>query len=147
MSRKYNKYRYTLLDDEDYEWAKQQIWFYRPREAKGLFVYRKSHLLHREILKAKKGQIVDHKNRNPFDNRKNNLRFCTIGENKVNSLPTSKSGYKGVRKTSNNRWSANIKKNGIQIWLGTYDSKKEAAKAYNKKAIEFWGEFAWLNPV
>jgi hypothetical protein len=52
--------------------------------------------LPRYILKAKKGQIVDHINRNPLDNRRENLRIVNARQNVLNRRMRSNTGYIGV---------------------------------------------------
>ena len=52
--------------------------------------------LSRYILKAKKGQVVDHLNRNTFDNRRENLRIATVRQNNLNRVLKNLTGYIGV---------------------------------------------------
>lgn len=59
-------------------------------------------------------------------------------------VKTSK--YKGVTwDKGRNKWQSRIKKDGKSIYIGRYVSEEEAGRAYNKKAIELFGEFAKLN--
>lgn len=92
------------------------------------------------------GKTIDHIDRNPFNNQKENLRICTYQENSFNRCcsKSSKSKYKGVGKQRNN-YRATIYKNGRRMYLGTFSSAKEAAIAYDQKAKELFGEFAFLN--
>ena len=104
--------------------------------------------VHRLIMDAPKGMHVDHINGNPLDNRKSNLRICTHAENSNNTGPrkNNTSGYKGVYWAKRNkRWLAQITHNGKQVYIGHYKDKEEAARAYDAKAKEFQGEFAYLN--
>ena len=108
------------------------------------------YLLHRIVLNAAPGIVVDHKNRNGLDCRKTNLRIATTSQNLQNRGKTvsNKSGFKGVTWRSwARKWGAEIKANGKRFWLGYYRNKKDAARAYNQKAIEVHGEFARLNEV
>lgn len=96
-----------------------------------------------------KNIVIDHINGDKLNNLESNLRIATYQLNNANSIisKNNTSGYKGVRKTKNNKYWAYIKYNYKQIFLGSYNTKIEAAKAYNKKALELWGEFARLNDV
>lgn len=107
--------------------------------------------MHRMVLHAEDPkQHIDHINGNPSDNRKSNLRVCTQQQNLWNQPARTNniSGYKGVypnkRRT---RWKATIKVNYENIYLGQYDTKEQAALAYNQAAIKYHGEFAKLNEV
>jgi len=93
---------------------------------------------------------LDHKNRNQTDNRINNLRLCTYSENGANRSVQSNnsSGYKNVYwYKRGNKWKAQIRSKNERIHLGYFDCKHEAARAYNQKALELHGEFAYLNEV
>lgn len=106
--------------------------------------------MHRHILSARKGQKVDHINRNSLDNRKSNLRLASSSQNAANSkrLKNSKSLYRGVSWDSRcQKWLAQIQVKRKNLFLGRFHCIKQAAKAYNSAAIEFFGEYARLNPI
>lgn len=90
---------------------------------------------------------IDHVNRDKLDNRISNLRECDYSENTINQGKriTNKSGYKGVSSDGWVGWRADVWKNRKQYYLGRFDCKIEAAKAYDEKAIELHGEFAATN--
>jgi hypothetical protein len=92
--------------------------------------------------------FIDHINHNVLDNRSCNLRMCTNAENRRNSQKpkTNTSGYKGVfyRKTKND-FVAGISFNKKTKHIGCFLNAIDAAKAYDKKAKELFGEFACLN--
>jgi AP2 domain/HNH endonuclease len=90
-----------------------------------------------------KGEI-DHKSRNSLDCRRENLREATRSQNQSNKERLSKSGFRGVYK-NHDRWMAQIMYSYEKIHLGTYDTKEAAAKAYDCKAKELFGDFAILN--
>lgn len=89
-------------------------------------------------------QIIDHKDNNPLNNTRENLRLATAAENARNRAkdPHSKSGYKGVRPQKNGKFSAYIGINRKTIRLGTFDTAEEAHAAYCEAAKELFGEFA-----
>ncbi len=95
-------------------------------------------------------KVIDHINGDITDNRLINLRECTISQNLMNtgSVKGSTSKYKGVSwHTKSKRWRAKIGANGYRYDLGEYKCPKEAALAYNKKALELHGEFAYQNKI
>jgi hypothetical protein len=137
------------IDDEDAERVMSHAWWVSSApEIDGHIlcfsakIGKKSVKLHRFIMGATAGRIVDHQDGNRLDNRKQNLRVCGLGDNNRNlgiSLRNT-SGYKGVTKRGN-KWEANIKFNGEHIYLGRYDSAEKAAEIYNQKAKELFGEY------
>lgn len=121
------------------------------------FGVRTRYWLHREVMEKvlgrnlRKGEIVDHINHDKLDCRRENLRLSDASRNQAN-IKKIHSGkkYKGVYKVSrkkNAKWKAVVIKDGKPHYLGTFDSEKEAAKAYNKKALELFGDYAYLNDI
>ena len=143
----------ALVSKEDYNRLKDIPWY---KSAYGYAIknfYRGDNKwevvrMHREVIGAKDGQHVDHINGDKLDNRRSNLRIATPLQNNWNKGLTARnsSGYKGVSER-NGRYESYIRNRGILEHLGTYESKEDAAKAYNVKAEEYFGEFAWLNDV
>mgnify|MGYP000928629182 FL=1 len=106
--------------------------------------------MHRLIMEAEQGQFVDHIDGNPLNNTLENLRLCYKQQNEFNTKIRSDntSGYKGVSfHKPSGRYRAYINKDGIRQDLGLHDTKKDAAKSYNQKASELFGEFARLNQI
>jgi hypothetical protein len=104
--------------------------------------------LHRHLMEAGRGQIVDHKNRDQMDNRKGNLRLASKSENGINSKHRkhNTSGFRGVhfcRQTG--KWRAEIRKNGQCTKLGRFKTKLAAALAYDQAALDMHGDFATTN--
>ena len=93
--------------------------------------------------------FVDHINRDPKDNRVENLRWCFPQENACNARKWSgkrTSSYKGViRRTGQQVYRARIRFHDKLINIGSYRDEIEAAKAYDSKARELFGEFACCN--
>lgn len=108
--------------------------------------------LHRLIMNAPNGVDVDHKNGNKLDCRKENLRLATDSQNHANSKIQRKrahiqSRYKGVswRNRRGGVWTAGIKVNYKTIYLGQYLTEEDAARAYDRAARDYFGEFARTN--
>lgn len=94
--------------------------------------------------------IVDHKDGNPLNNRKDNLQFITQPQNMIKKgrMSNNSTGYRGVSRPKNrNRYVAHITKDKKCLYIGCFADKHKAALAYNKKAKELHGEFAVLNRI
>jgi len=104
--------------------------------------------LHRLIMDAPKGLLVDHRNSDSLDNRSANLRLATYSQNQCNKRKSknTSSKFKGVSfRKGRKKCIACIKVGGKQLWLGQFESEIEAAKAYDEAAKKYRGEFACLN--
>ncbi len=154
----------ALVDDEDFERVSQFKWhaiFYSKYANGGRFIAARTRctlerrwtvLLHRFIMNAQQGQIIDHIDGNPLNNQQSNLRFASHAENGRNNAyllqKHNTSGFRGVSWNKHkNGWTAQIKYDGRQSYLGLFTDKLEAAKAYNEAAKKYHGEFATLNPI
>jgi len=102
--------------------------------------------LSRYIMDAPGNMQVDHKDYNTLLNIKSNLRVCTNAQNCANRRPKNNKQYKGTKRNGQ-RFAAKLHKGGIDIHLGTFDTEKEAALAYNEAALKYFGEFAYLNKI
>lgn len=143
-----------LFDSEDYEDVSQHVW--SSDASDGYAVTRingKVLSLHRFILahyQELEELEVDHINREKLDCRKSNLRTCERRQNNYNQgrRKNNTSGYKGVSwNTQASKWQCQIQHNKKNQHLGFYETKEQAALAYNKKATELFGEFAYLNEI
>jgi len=108
--------------------------------------------LSRVLIQARKDQDVDHINRNPFDNRKCNLRACSRSVNMQNGGcrrgVNATSSYKGVGWDKHRRkWHAQIGKDYVNYNLGRFNTECDAALAYNEAAARMYGPCAYLNEV
>lgn len=152
--------RYAIVEPADYEWLSRYKWFaiktergyYAVRAVSAQEEERRQYQIrmHREIMgDIPKGKIVDHRNQNGLDNRRSNLRNATSQENSWNKRKQKgrySSKYKGVSWfKGEGRWQARITKDSKQIFIGYFDDEQEAARAYDAKAKELFGEFAAVN--
>lgn len=145
------------VDAEDFIWLTKWKWSangngyavrnerYEPKK------YRKQYM-HRAIIGASKGEIVDHVNGDRLDNRKENLRICDLRGNARNSTgkPNHRmySRYKGVTfDKARLKFIAQIGANGKNFYLGGFDKEEDAARAYNEAALKHHGEYARLNDL
>ena len=144
--------KYAIVDADDYGWLGQYNWC-TVKKSQTWYAYTftidgKRLSMHRLVTNAPKRMLVDHINHNGLDNRKPNLRLCTHQQNQRNKRPQrgGSSKYKGVSWCkSRMKFRAMIWNNGKSIYLGSFESEIDAAKAYDKKAKELFGEFAYLN--
>lgn len=156
-NRQQDPIKVAIIDRDDYEKVKNYKWHICDRYvACCLYQGAKQLKLHHVILDRvgeyeKDGLLVDHRNRDPFDNRKSNLRIVNVIQNKMNSKIKidNTSGFRGVCPSGlvKNKWRAYIKIKDKFISLGGFSDKKEAARIYNDAAIKYHGEFALLNVI
>lgn len=134
------------IDDEDfelvsnYQWRcanRKKPWKYAISRVSGI-------LMHRLITNATKGVLVDHKNGDGLDNRRENLRLATHAENMRNSKghKNTKSGIKGAYwHDLAKKWFSSIMVNRVNHRLGFFDTPEEAGLAYAEAAKRLHGEF------
>lgn len=137
---------FARIDDEDYERVSARKWTLDKNGYVVCKVNRRKVLLHRFILAAPAHLDVDHKDRDPLNCQRHNLRLATRSQNSANRGPGRGRRYKGVYRKKN-RWHAMIMVQGVHYWLGSYLTEEAAALAYNQAAIKHFGEFAWLNSI
>lgn len=146
----------TIIDDVDSDLA-QYKWYAHPVSKYQPNIYyacnRKYGMMHRLILerlvdkKMTLDEQTDHINGNTLDNQRVNLRISTCSQNQMNKKVQDKkihSVYKGVSKHYD-KWRAYIKIQDKQIHIGRFKSEIDAARAYDRKAIELFGEYAKTN--
>ena len=138
---------YAYVDAADYEWLSQWTWRlcgkYAGRMEKGKLIF-----MHREIVQAPEGMVVDHKNRNKVDNTRDNLRPFTHAENARNrSKPRgTTSQFRGVsRDKKADKYQAQIHYHGWGHYIGYFTDEIEAARARDDKAVQLFGEAAQVN--
>jgi len=144
------------VDDQDYEWLNQWKWsarksgntFYATRHSKTVNGKRHDIIMHRLILNVPKGMQTDHADTDGLNNQRYNIRVCTQRENAQNRkrYKGSASQYKGVHwNLKTKKWHAHIRFNGKLLYISYHDTEEAAARAYDTKAIELFGDFARTN--
>lgn len=107
----------------------------------------KTILMHRELIGASPGLLVDHADSDGLNNQRCNLRSATPSQNSQNRrrAKNNKSGFKGVRPVPfSEKWQAIITARGAVRYLGTFATAQEASAAYAKASAELHGEFGRL---
>jgi hypothetical protein len=143
---------FAAVDDSDYDHLQEYKWFATKGRNKfyaGRCVWRNRRsitiLMHREILRPKPNEQIDHADGNPLNNQKSNLRVATPAQNNANRGKTrsNTSGYKGVFwDKTRDRWYAQINVSRKHLFLGRYKSLDLAAAAYQDAALLHYGDFA-----
>lgn len=146
----------ALIDDEDYPLVSPYKWYLAKRGRVRIAFYAIRNLrdhdgkwtmqLMHNLIMGTKG--IDHRDNNGLNNQRSNLRLSNQEQNGGNMTPRQggSSKYKGVswRKDRSN-WTAYIHAGGRKKTLGSFDSEIDAAKAYDRAALTYFGEFAKLN--
>jgi hypothetical protein len=114
--------------------------FYAMRASCGKTTY-----LHRIIAGAKAGDIVDHINGDSLDNRKANLRIVDASANAANRTSVNSTGYRGVSARPSGKYRAVVQRYGRRYSSGPHNSALDAAQAYDRIAMEVYGDLAVLN--
>ena len=146
----YNSPHSVTIDDEDFPLISQFNWYFNPEgyalTRKTIDGKRTTIWMHRLIMGAQKGEKIDHKDGNGLNNHRENLRFASAGENMYNRRKNknTSSQYKGVSRKIN-RWVASLNYKREKVYIGLFISEEDAARAYDEKARELYGEFANTN--
>jgi hypothetical protein len=147
---------WTIVDPQDYYHFGRFKWYLDGHDGKfyavmatrvGLYDIKRVRL-HREIMSAPAGLLVDHRNGDSLDNRRDNLRLATHSQNSCNKRKRKNalSRFIGVSFIKReNKWASQIRHEGKKMWLGCFDNEIDAAKAHDAAAIKYHGEFARLN--
>ena len=138
----------AFVSDEDYDRLSQYKWKllkdgdrrYAIREAGRSLI-----AMHQDVLGAKDGLVIDHRDRDGLNNVRSNLRYATRSQNQINSArpkpATASSRFKGVTMIPA-KWIARIKVDGKSVHLGTFHSEEEAGEAYAAAARRLYPDFA-----
>ena len=132
--------KFAIVDISEYDKVIKLKWHFDGNYAANKT--KKKVYMHRFILNATSPQ-VDHINGNKLDNRKENLRECTAiqnGANRTTFKPKNK--FRGIYfHKINKKWIAGIRKDGKNLYLGSYSTQAEAGVAYIRAASEIYGKF------
>lgn len=138
-----NHDNFALVDTEDLDKLSKYYWY---RESRGYWIASENnniYYLHKFVLNVGKESQVDHICGKKYDNRKSQLRKCTIAENQRNRRLSkkNKTGVIGVYLSKNNSFIAKVSVKGKEIRLGTYKTIEEAIDARNKGVKKYYKEF------
>lgn len=132
------------LDDMDlisqYKWSLDNSGYARTRSPISIS-------MHKLIMSASDDDIVDHKDHNRLNNKKENLRICTQSQNEMNKSIQSNnsSGFAGVYQTKGGLWATQIKINGETIPVATSSSFEKAVKIRKEAEEKYFGEHSLFN--
>ena len=140
------------VEDDDFEHVEQWVWYPHPDgyAQRGIQVEKQlvMNLLHREIMGAKEGELVDHRDRNMSRCVRRNLRIVTHRQNLMNRSPNkrSSSGYRGVSwNPQREKWAVRVILDKRVFFFGYYDDPEEAAYVWDQCALQLYGAYAYRN--
>lgn len=149
---------WAVVDVEDFERCAAFKWSATSARARGHSAYavrtdgnsrigQRGVKLHRFVVGAVSGELVDHRNGDGLDNRRANLRKCTAAENNCNRVRArGASKFHGVIwDQSRRQWQARVSFKGRTFNGGRFSDEIAAARARDALAKDLQGPFARLN--
>lgn len=134
---------FTQVSNEDFSFASKVVW---TKGGNGYVSNKAVGYLHKSILPVKRGNFVDHIDRNPLNNRRENLREVTPQESVFNTKPYGASQYKGVSWDKKwGQWLVQIVVGGRNVCRKNFDEEIAAAKYYDQEIVKYHGDKAYLN--
>jgi len=151
-----NRGLFALVDDDDFEWLNRFKWTlhngrngrndvcrtFRVQTKGGETQYFIS--MAAFIMGQRERKFIDHRDRDPLNNQKSNLRFASISENARNWWRYRSQFGRGVFKNGN-KFGARIHDGNRRIMLGSFPTAQQARDAYDEAALNLHGDFAMLN--
>jgi hypothetical protein len=137
--------RNAQIDDDDFEMVSSMKWYFDGKYAINTTPGKKTIRMHQLVMRSLPGQVIDHKNGDGLDNRKENLRFCARFQNSWNMKihKHNTSGIKGISWCKETQsWHAQFQHCRKKINLGCYDRIEDAEKIYAETTRKLRGEFA-----
>lgn len=134
--------KYALVDDSDFEYLNQYMWHLNDNGYASRSLKTPSRYMHAIVFGKKTLPHIDHINRDKLDNRKSNLRECSVTDNMANQSMRSdnKSGHKGITWDSKkNNWFACTRRNGKTIYVGRFKNINDAIREHKKVFFEVHG--------
>lgn len=149
---------YAIVDDEDYSMLSKLTWKLGKAQDGTPTIFSINYFkqgatfkqikMHNLIVDPPKKHYIFHRNRNPLDNTKGNLKILNSSQHEVTKPPQSnnQTGLKGVSwHTRFKKWQATIQVNGRKLYLGRFIDIRDAANAYNEAALKHYGDYAYTN--
>lgn len=143
----------AVIDERDLEKISAHRWCAHKKRGKWRAIARTGGAtlyMHRLIARPPNGRVVDHVDGDGLNNTRENLRICTGSQNLCNRgrQVNNTSGYKGVAlHRPSGRWYAWIQYKNTRTCLGCFGDPKDAARAYDRAAIQLHGRFAKTNEM
>ncbi len=140
--------KYILVDDDKYYELLKYYWHLTSNGYAQSTEERKKITMHRYLMNAKEGDIIDHINNDRLDNRVSNLRFSShaLNSHNVSKQKNTLSKYLGVTYDKlRGKFVGVVIKDKEQFYCGGFDTEEDAAKARDLKALELYGSYANLN--
>lgn len=136
---------FTVLDQADLSLVEGVDWHaYVRDDGNGFYARSRIGRMHRVIIGAKPGLLVDHRDGDGLNNRRSNLRVATPARNSQNRKALQKAHLPGVKLYPNGRFYAQINGGGPHKSLGGYATEQEAYEAYAREARRRYGD--WAHP-
>lgn len=147
--------QFAMVDDADHEWLSSMKWHACEARNNTFTVNRVAATypldtrkskpfripMQVELMGWKEGFVVDHKDRNPLNNCRDNLRWATRAQNAYNSVRPNSIGAKGVR-PHRRKWAVTVCHNYRHIYVGLFSTIEEAKAAYREASLRYHGEFS-----